>query len=541
MAKRIQTLDIGASSVTLAEFSVGRDGATLLNYGTARLSAPFNPEVAANTLPEALLEIAREKGISPGKVAISIPGQMAFHRSTEVQAKPGTERFDQLVRYEIEQNIPFPADETVCGTQYLGETSSGDSSVLLAAAKIDQVESVTSAVTSAGFTPVRVGTAPFALVDALGPAREEGTSLILDIGAKTTTLVIVEDARMYNRSIPVAGNAVTKEIAQALGCSFAEAEEIKESQGYVSEGGVSENEDETADRVSKACRAVMTKLNDEIKRSVNFYRGQQGGDEPGRLYITGGTALLPGVAEFFSSALRMETQILDPFASITCSSSIDADAVSADAVFLAPSVGMALQYAGVSAIDMDLMPPSLIASRAEARRVWFVLAGCVSAVLAGAIMVAVLMHGKEVLSCQKEAVENRVSSLREAERNVKKAIGRFEAATNRAESIRSLMQARTSAVQRMNAVRQAIGDELWIERWDGDRVTIRGWRDRVAAFTEYVASKTESGRKLPASEIVVERLKANPAADAASIKVVEAKYLGRGDCIEQFVVEMKFK
>ena len=541
MAKRILTLDIGASSLTLAEFSVGGGGATLLKYGTAPLAEPFDPADAANVLPSALLGIVREKGISPGKVAISLPGQMAFPRTAEIQAKPGTERFDQLVRYEIEQNIPFPMDELVCGTHVLGETEAGDSTVLVAAAKTDQVEAVTSAVASAGFTPVKVGTVPFALVNVLEETGAEGTSLVLDMGAKTTTLVILEKGRLYNRSIAVAGNAVTKEIAQALGCSFEEAEQLKISQGYVSEGGVSENEDEVADRVSKACRAVMTRLGAEVSRSINFYRGQQGGGEPDKLYITGGTSLLPGVAEFFSAAFNVEVETLNPFFAVSASSQIDTDTATADAVYLAPAAGMALQAAGAAAIDIDLTPPSLVASRAEAVRVWFVIAGCVGAALAGALFIAVLLHGREVIAHQKEVVDERVSSLREAEKNVKKSLERFGEATNRAERLRALMARRAAAVQRINAVKQAIGDELWIERWDGDRVTIRGLRDRVSAFTEYVASKKESGKVQPASEIVAERLKLNPSVDASSVKVVEAKYIGKGDCMEQFVVEIKSK
>ena len=541
MAKRILTLDIGAASVTLAEFSVGKGEATLLKYGMAALAAPFDPMDAADILPAAILGIAREKGISPGKVAVSIPGQMAFPRTAEIQAKPGTERFDQLVRYEIEQNIPFPMDELVCGTHVIGETPAGDNTVLIAAAKTDQVEAVTSAVASAGFTPVRVGTAPFALVEVLAEIGAEGSSLILDIGAKTTTLVIVEEGRIYNRSIAVAGNAVTKEIAQAFGCTFEEAEQLKVSQGYVSEGGVSENEDEVADRVSKACRAVMMRLGAEVSRSINFYRSQQGGNEPGKLYITGGTTLLPGVAEFFVSSLRIEAETLNPFFAVSVSSQIDADTASADAVYLAPAAGMALQMAHPAAIDIDLMPPSLLASRAQAARVWFVSAGCVAAALASAIFVSFLLHGREILARQKDVVEEQVSSLREAERNAKKAIERFGEATNKAERLRALMARRGTAVQKINAVKQAIGDELWIERWDDDKVTIRGWRDRVAAFAEYVASKTESGKVQPASEIVADRLKANPAIDAASVKVVEAKYIGKGDCMEQFVVEIKSK
>ena len=45
-------------------------------------------------------------------------------------------------------------------------------------------------------------------------------------------------------------------------------------------GGVTEDEDEVADRVSKVCRAVMTRLNAEISRSINFYRSQQQGGTP---------------------------------------------------------------------------------------------------------------------------------------------------------------------------------------------------------------------------------------------------------------------
>jgi hypothetical protein len=100
---------------------------------------------------------------------------------------------------------------------------------------------------------------------------------------------------------------------------------------------------------------------------------------------------------------------------------------------------------------------------------------------------------------------------------------------------------RSAAVTKINALRQAIGDELWIESWDGDRVTIRGWRDRIKAFTAYVAAQTKSNKVQPASEIVRDRLRANPAVIPDSVKVVEAKYLGKSDCIEQFVVELKFK
>ena len=42
MAKRYLTLDIGASSVKLAEYEGGRGGLTLVNYGIAALAAPLD-------------------------------------------------------------------------------------------------------------------------------------------------------------------------------------------------------------------------------------------------------------------------------------------------------------------------------------------------------------------------------------------------------------------------------------------------------------------------------------------------------------------
>ena len=545
MAKRILTLDIGAASVVLAEYSVGQGGyLTLVAYGRAPLAAPIDSGNAETILIPAIMAVASENGIRPGKVSVSVSGQIVFPRMAEISAKPGTDRFDQLVRYEIEQNVPFPIDEIVCDSQVLGETESGDSSVIVVAARIEQIETIVSAVQKAGFEPVAVDVASFAVsnaVDAFSDAPEDECRILLDVGAKTTSLVIREGGRIYNRSITVAGNMLTKEIAQALGCTFDEAEEIKIAKGYVSAGGVSENDDVTVDTVSKVCRTVMTKLNAEISRSINFYRGQQGGGAPAKMYMTGGTSLLPGMAEFFSSSLGVETVEINPFESIAAGPGIDEMRLSADTAFLVPTAGLALRAAKMADIAVNLLPQSVIDARMESRRVWFVAAGCASFVVAAVVALFGVLHGKDVVEERFAAAEERLRALQTMARDIKEREAEFSAAMTNAVELKSLMLRRSLAVVRLNAVRQAIGDDLWIERWDGDKVTIRGWRDRVAAFTEYVASKTESGKVQPASEIVAERLKANPAVDAESVKVVEAKYIGKGDSIEQFVVEMKFK
>ena len=533
MSKKFLTLNIGAANIELAEYEAGaKDALTLVNYGTATLAAPLDGGDAAAILTPAIQEIVRTKGIRPGKVALAISGQMVFPRFASIPMAGGAEKFEQMVRYEIEQNIPFPIDEIVCDRQVLGDTETGDKSVMIVAAKVDQVEALTAAVAAAGFSPELVDAAPLALTNALRHAiGDDGScSVLLDIGSKTTTLVIIEGDKIYNRSIPVAGNAVTKEIAAALGCSTEEAEQLKRERGYVAMGGVTEDDDEVADRISKACRAVMTRLNAEISRSINFYRSQQGGTAPTHLYLTGGTALLPQLDVFFQESLQLEVVFFNPFESIAVGPKVDATALEADGALIAVTAGLALHEADAARFAINLLPPSLVEARAERAKIPFVIAGGVTFVAALVCTMLAINRQKDVVAAQRDAVQAQVETLTASDRKVKAATERFEAVEAEAKALRKLLVARAAAAQRLNAVRDSLLPGMWIERWDDGRLTVRYWSDRV---------KGASG-KTP-GELVIDKLKGRPCIDADAVKISDMSVIGKDAQVEQFTVEVKFK
>ena len=185
---------------------------------------------------------------------------MVFPRFASIAAAGGAEKFDQMIRFEIEQNIPFPIDEMICDRQVLGDNENGEKNVMIVAAKTDQVEEIAAAVRGAGFTPELVDVAPIAITNLLrysGAAGDE-CCVLLDIGSKTTSLVIADGDKLYNRSIPVAGNTITKEISSALGCTAEEAEAYKREAAYVALGGVVEDEDETRRASTPKCRDRST-------------------------------------------------------------------------------------------------------------------------------------------------------------------------------------------------------------------------------------------------------------------------------------------
>ena len=543
MAKKFLTLDIGAANIALAEYELGAKGAlTLVNYGTAALAAPIDTGDAATILSPALLELVREKGFKPGDVAVSVSGQMVFPRIAAIPAVGGDEKFEQNIRYEVEQNIPFPIDEMVCDRQVLGDTPDGDKSVMIVAAKVGQIEAITDAVASAGFRPVLVDVAPIATLSALKAAapEEDGAVIVLDIGAKTTSLMIVEGEKVYNRSVPIAGNNITREIAQSFGISPEEAEALKLEKGYVALGGVVEDEDEVADRVSKVCRAVMSRLLAEISRSVNFYRSQQGGSAPHKLYLTGGTALLPQTDRFFSDSLQVEVEYFNPFDFVGVGDAIDADALATDGALLSPTIGLALHVAGSAYFMINLLPPSLVEARAEKAKV--PVAAAAAATLLVALVVAMLaaQRSADVTAAVEESLDAKVTGLKNYEKKIKAADEAVEGAKAKSDALKALIASRSAPVVRMNAVRGALAQGMWIEKWEGDKVTIRGWADDIEAIVEKDAASNGNKRRT-ASEIVAAKLKGSAAVDPEGVKISDMSTIGKNGDIEQFTVELKFK
>ena len=89
---------------------------------------------------------------------------------------------------------------------------------------------------------------------------------------------------------------------------------------------------------------------------------------------------------------------------------------------------------------------------------------------------------------------------------------------------------------KMNAVRNALGNEMWIEKWEGDRVTIRGWHDDV----ESLIARSKTGGST-AAQIIEARLKGSPFVDPSSVKSESMNSVGKDALLDQIVVVVKFR
>ena len=308
-------------------------------------------------------------GIKPGRVLVTVAGQTVFSRFVKL---PPTDREKvyQIILYEAQQNVPFPIEEVVWDYQLIG-SAGHELDVMLAAIKTDIIQQLLACIQKAGLEPDLVDVSPMALYNAVRYNCNElpACALVVDIGARSTDLIFIERGRVFCRSIPVAGNAITQQIQQEFNLSFADAEEMKKAHAFVAFGGAYEgHQSDVVDKVSKSVRSVMTRMHAEINRSINFYRSQQSGQQPTLLLLAGGTSIIPYTDTFLKEKLKVDVDYLNPFLNVTVANQIPADQIGRSAHVMGQVVGLALRRCMACPIELNLMPPKVLAAAAFRRK-----------------------------------------------------------------------------------------------------------------------------------------------------------------------------
>jgi len=463
---RILALDIGASRIVLAEFIAGKGGAPeLTNYGISQLG--IDPESDTDSTPfivSAIEEVMRDTGIKPGPLLLSMSGQAVFPRYVKLPPVSG-DKIRQMIHYEAEQNVPFPIDEVVWDFQLVGGTEEGELNVLLVAAKTDHVTRMTDCVQGADLDPEIVDVGSMALYNAVrfNYPDLEGCTMVLDIGARASNLIFIEEGRIFSRSIPTAGSTVTHEIMKEFDLSFEEAEGLKLKHSFVAFGGVYAGpDDDIADRVSKITRNVVTRLHAEVNRSINFYRSQQGGSAPSLVLLTGGSSVIPHMDTFFREKLKVAVEFLNPFNSVSVGLKVDTARVEADIQHLSQVVGLALRRSLTCPVEINLMPPELVSERAMQRRQPFFALSAVGVALIMLCWWGYTHRMSAALERQHAVVRDKIDDLMLVQRRMSRMVNDRDAVDGDVRILRALVDQRTQWACVFESILAAKLDGMWV-------------------------------------------------------------------------------
>lgn len=338
--KELVGLDIGSSSIKAVELKRSKQGYELVNYAVKPLAQDIVVDGAIMDGPavaDAISKIFEERKMRTKNVAASVSGHSVIVKRIPLPAMTEEELYYRI-KDEASQHIPFDIADVNLSYQLL-EATEAQLDVLLVAVKKEKILNHTNVLAQAGKTPTVVDIDAFALQNCFEVNYEPDpaqTVALLNIGASVMSINIVRGGiPLFPRDVSVGGNQYTDALQKELDLSFEDAERLKQGESIT---GVSE------EQKAAILRSVSDILILEIQKTFDFFRATASGENIQRIYVSGGTARVPGLIDLLREEFSMPVEELYPFRRIVINPGHhNEDEIRDLAPRLAIAVGLALR------------------------------------------------------------------------------------------------------------------------------------------------------------------------------------------------------
>ncbi|MAI66818.1 MAG: hypothetical protein CMJ26_02940 [Phycisphaerae bacterium] len=312
-------------------------------------------------------QLISEKNLEGEHLVISVPGHSAFARFAKL---PPVEKKDlpEIVKFEAVQQIPFPIEEVEWDYEAFHEENSPEVEVGIFAITRDRVNERLDVYGEVGLSPETLTLSPVSLFNAmnydLSLTETKDPVVFIDIGTQATDVIIATGDRCWIRTFPLGGTHFTEAIASTFKISYAKAERLKQDAAS----------SKYAKQIMQAMRPVFADLLQELQRSLSYASAS---GELNTMVGLGSTFKIPGLRKFIGQQLQVTVTRLDEFKKIDVSGR-DAASFAENCVNMGTAYGLALQGIGLSQIDINLVPSSILREQMwHAKTKWFVAAACV--------------------------------------------------------------------------------------------------------------------------------------------------------------------
>ncbi|MDI6860971.1 MAG: type IV pilus assembly protein PilM [Caldisericia bacterium] len=312
-------LDLGSGYLKIAQLKETTKGLNLVNIGllpTPKGAIENAKIVNPDEIAEAIRTLLRMYSFIGKRVVTSVSGQLVTVRTLTVDKLPEKE-LDEVIKWEVQKLIPFKIEEASFDYQILGtlpESHGEKLSVIAAAASLDIINSIVSAIKLAKLEPVAIEIESFAELRLLDYTYKEKYTnniiILINSGHTFTNINIIEDGILrFTRTIPFGGRNLIRVIQDGLKVSEKDAETYlvtacdlrmekyqKDSETY---------------RLTEIIIPLIEEFALEVRRSIIYYQGLPNFSGKNFLIILGGgTSRLKGLVDFMKSYLKVEV-ILD--------------------------------------------------------------------------------------------------------------------------------------------------------------------------------------------------------------------------------------
>jgi type IV pilus assembly protein PilM len=299
-------LDIGTTAIRLVELHGSGSVKALVRYAYVPVDSKIvlsDSKSDQQKMAQIITDLLTQARVSTRNVAVGIPSQRVFTAVVDFDRLPHNE-LAKAIRYQADSLIPTPLDQSKIDWAVIGDSPADKTKVevLLSSVPNDFVESRLDMLESLGLNVIAFEQDNLAIVRSLIPSDATQPQMILDMGSKTTDLVIsMNGAPRLMRSIPTGAEALVRSAAQNLSVDDKQAEQ------FVFKFGL--GKDKLEGRIYNAIVSTVDILTTEIEKSIKFFQTRYPESKVSRVIVTGGASVLPEFPLHLANKFGIDVEI----------------------------------------------------------------------------------------------------------------------------------------------------------------------------------------------------------------------------------------
>ena len=305
---QVFAVDLGARTTKAVHLQRRGDKFTLNNF-TVIDSPIFEKNSPPDVLADHLKNVVRAMGGKAKQVTLALGEGETMFRQVEVPLMPVADlrrMFKFNSKSYLQQELPDHVFDcqfsTTLSQPAKGVASSGQKQkVMVGGTRKQTLDDVQAAFKAAGLIPDHVVPGAIGPVNAFEMAEPECFNkeviALVEIGYKSTTITILDSGEiMLNRVVAIGGDRLTSGLAESLGISYQEAENIKVGMP----GEVAQN-----------LEPLIHPLGRELRASIDYFENHH--DKPvGKVFLSGASSAGEIILQTLQTELMVQCQVWLP-------------------------------------------------------------------------------------------------------------------------------------------------------------------------------------------------------------------------------------
>lgn len=304
-------LDIGTTAIRLVQLAGNaQHGWVLQKFAYVPVDKRLLEDGSAagqRKLGETILGAMKQAGVTTKNVAVGMPAAKTFTAIVRVENMPENELIN-MVKYQLDKYIPMAVEEATVDYVSLGVCphDATKAEVLISSSAVDYAEARMELIESYGLNVIAQEPESLAMARALTPVGVQDARMIIDLGERSTDLVIMyKGVPRLVRSIPGGFALLVSTVASSLS--------VKEDQSrqFILKFGLAQ--DKVEGQVFKALDSTLEGFASELAKSMRFFKSEYMNVEVGGIVLSGFAGMIPFIAEYIEAKTGVSTTQGNPW------------------------------------------------------------------------------------------------------------------------------------------------------------------------------------------------------------------------------------